>query len=227
MGAKPGKIDTGLLGAIIGAAAAIIAAIITILFNPSGPVHPGIKPQGKILIPKNGGSVERHFLVSGELSDIPRGYQIWLAVEKENLIWPKEPMISPNDHRWSRMIKENSLPLGESFSLSLLCVSPKGQTMIEKWFAQGALTVEYPGLKEIEEISRLDIVNRITLRPGKKQPGISAGEEPNPFVYVTRTGRRYHREYCSALNMSIKKIRLSEAKGLGYTPCSRCKPPQL
>ena len=45
-------------------------------------------------------------------------------------------------------------------------------------------------------------------------------------VYITRTGRKYHRGSCSYLRKSKIPISLKEACARGYTPCSRCKPPR-
>ena len=45
-------------------------------------------------------------------------------------------------------------------------------------------------------------------------------------VYVTKTGEKYHRANCGYLRQSKRAISLSDAKAAGYTPCSRCKPPQ-
>ena len=44
-------------------------------------------------------------------------------------------------------------------------------------------------------------------------------------VYITRTGRKYHRGSCSYLRRSRIPMKLSKAKGR-YGPCSRCKPPK-
>ena len=44
-------------------------------------------------------------------------------------------------------------------------------------------------------------------------------------VYVTKTGKKYHRGSCSALRRSKIPISLAEAK-MGYGPCARCNPPQ-
>ena len=44
-------------------------------------------------------------------------------------------------------------------------------------------------------------------------------------VYITRTGKKYHRGSCSALRRSKIPISLAEAKQQ-YTPCRRCNPPQ-
>lgn len=46
-------------------------------------------------------------------------------------------------------------------------------------------------------------------------------------VYVTRTGEKYHRSSCSYLSQSKIAISLEEAIEDGYTPCSRCDPPEL
>ena len=44
------------------------------------------------------------------------------------------------------------------------------------------------------------------------------------MVYVTRSGKKYHRASCSYLRKSKIPISLSEARGQ-YGPCSRCRPP--
>ena len=44
-------------------------------------------------------------------------------------------------------------------------------------------------------------------------------------VYVTRTGKKYHREGCSSLRRSKIPISLAKAKQR-YGPCSRCNPPR-
>ena len=41
-------------------------------------------------------------------------------------------------------------------------------------------------------------------------------------VYITKSGKKYHRATCSYLTSSKIEIKLSEAKQKGYSPCSRC-----
>jgi hypothetical protein len=43
-------------------------------------------------------------------------------------------------------------------------------------------------------------------------------------VYVTRTGSKYHEEYCSYLRQSSIPMKKGEAQSSGYTACSRCNP---
>ena len=47
----------------------------------------------------------------------------------------------------------------------------------------------------------------------------------NVEVYVTRTGKKYHRGSCSSLRRSKIPISLADAKQK-YGPCSRCNPPR-
>ena len=44
-------------------------------------------------------------------------------------------------------------------------------------------------------------------------------------VYVTKTGRKYHRSECTYLKSKIKTT-VEKAVGDGFTPCNVCKPPQ-
>lgn len=41
-------------------------------------------------------------------------------------------------------------------------------------------------------------------------------------VYITKSGKRYHKQGCSCLKKSKKEIDVKTAEKAGYTPCSRC-----
>lgn len=214
--------DKTIMAALIGAFSVILASLIPLILSHKDQ-H---EPTGSIVIPKDGDTVKSVFQVSGELANIPKGHQIRLAIEKDNLIWPKEPAISSADHIWSRTINESGTKGKGTFSLSLLCVPPKGQKVVENWFETGKLTGEYPGLKEIKEAFRLDIVNNLKLAPEKIENTIVTDQMADLIVYITKTGECYHREDCSALRRSKIAIKLSEAKRRGLKPCKRCKPPE-
>jgi len=57
------------------------------------------------------------------------------------------------------------------------------------------------------------------LKPPKEQP------QAEKVVYITKTGKKYHRLGCRYLRKSCIPISLTEAKRRGYTPCKVCKPP--
>ena len=54
---------------------------------------------------------------------------------------------------------------------------------------------------------------------------IAPSTDQSYTVYVTNTGKKYHRAGCSYLKKSSNPRSLSSAKAAGYTPCSRCNPP--
>lgn len=43
-------------------------------------------------------------------------------------------------------------------------------------------------------------------------------------VYITKTGKKYHRSNCSYLKNSKISININTAKSKGYTACSKCNP---
>lgn len=72
-------------------------------------------------------------------------------------------------------------------------------------------------------------------RPGDNQkskaPAATPTADGSPVdtdlitVYVTKTGKKYHREGCPHLRKSSRAISLTEALEKHYEPCSHCKPP--
>ena len=58
---------------------------------------------------------------------------------------------------------------------------------------------------------------------GNDAPAVGTKSESQ--VYVTRTGKKYHRDGCRHLNKSKIAISLVEAQQK-YSPCRRCNPPQ-
>ena len=71
------------------------------------------------------------------------------------------------------------------------------------------------------EVGKRRAKQREVTRKPKKTATNSRGET----VYVTRTGKKYHRGSCRYLKKSKIKITLSEAKKR-YQPCKVCKPPR-
>lgn len=46
----------------------------------------------------------------------------------------------------------------------------------------------------------------------------------NEYVYITKTGKMYHKENCRYVAESKIKIEINEAKSYDYIPCSVCMP---
>jgi hypothetical protein len=45
-------------------------------------------------------------------------------------------------------------------------------------------------------------------------------------VYITKTGKKYHRATCRYLSRSKIATSLKDARANGYSACSVCRPPQ-
>jgi hypothetical protein len=63
--------------------------------------------------------------------------------------------------------------------------------------------------------------------PVVAQQGSAAQQDPKTqTVYITRTGKKYHRDGCRYLAASKTAISLKDAKAKGYTACKVCHPPE-
>jgi len=79
---------------------------------------------------------------------------------------------------------------------------------------------------EIEELKKTS-----SILTEKKNAKVSTSSTPttttvqntnSAIVYVTNTGKKYHKSSCSYLKKSKIEMSLSEAQSKGYTACSKC-----
>lgn len=60
-----------------------------------------------------------------------------------------------------------------------------------------------------------------------QQPAPQMAADTNAqTVYITKTGKRYHRAGCRYLTSTQRAVSLKEAKAMGLTPCKVCQPPE-
>lgn len=52
----------------------------------------------------------------------------------------------------------------------------------------------------------------------------SDDDDESTTVYITKSGKKYHRSSCSSLRNSKIPISLEDAQNKGYTACKNCKP---
>ena len=105
-----------------------------------------------------------------------------------------------------------------------------GESGNTTWGQIRALHLKIEHLQEqINTLSeRLDVIEQAMARIEQAKPTTvdQANAEPadDVTVYITRTGKKYHKAGCSYLRKSAIPIKKSEAIGQGYTPCIRYKP---
>ena len=68
-------------------------------------------------------------------------------------------------------------------------------------------------------------VQQTTTVPAEVKTPPPQVQKKDATVYVTKTGKKYHRDGCRYLSKSQIPISLSNAKTQGYGPCSVCNPP--
>lgn len=116
----------------------------------------------------------------------------------------------------------------------LLAYVYKNNTLINSEIIKqgyGHAYTKYPlkYLDEFREYERQARENGLGLwgkRDVKKEPkkARAPNQKQEETVYITNTGKKYHREFCSYLRKSKIPISKKEALNMGYTPCSRCSP---
>jgi hypothetical protein len=119
------------------------------------------KPTGKIRAPTDRQHVSRSFTAKGTLSGIPQDRFVWLAVQVNDLLWPKQQISPAQDGSWVREVYEGGTT--KRFSLVLLMIGDEGQNQIEQWIHHGESTSDWPGLENIPDASQLDVVVDLAL----------------------------------------------------------------
>jgi hypothetical protein len=164
----PGRWLAILAGPVIGGAVVLVVALI------NGPCHhpPPPPPTGRILSPKSGQENNTTFTVEGTLANIPDHYHVWLAVQRSNLLSPKEPEIPPRGLPWVVRLTEAGVPAGQKFSLVLFTVDDAGNRKIATWLRRGRASGSYPPLAptEIPGMIRLDAVLDLVLKASCQEP---------------------------------------------------------
>jgi biopolymer transport protein ExbD len=72
----------------------------------------------------------------------------------------------------------------------------------------------------------LSLLSPVALPIAAQQKQAVQQSNQTQTVYITRTGKRYHRDGCRYLASSKIPINLKDAKANGYTPCKVCHPPE-
>jgi biopolymer transport protein ExbD len=68
----------------------------------------------------------------------------------------------------------------------------------------------------------LSLLCLVALPVAAQQPKSAQQDQQPQTVYVTRTGKKYHRDGCRYLAASKIAISLKDAKAKGYTACKVC-----
>ncbi len=138
--------------------------------------------------------------------------------------------------KYGRIVGEVILPDGKSLNRELV------RAGYAWWYRQYA-----PGDKELEALEKAARASQKGLwadpdptppwewRRGARAPSEYRPEQPrsppsvvdgDTIVYITKTGKKYHRDGCKYLRKSRMPIKMREASSSGYGACKICYPPK-
>jgi hypothetical protein len=112
--------------------------------------------------PSRNQTVLRTIHCSGSVIGVRPNMRLWLAVETNDFIWPKEGGVRTDRDRWSATIFEDGAT--KKFSLALLVANPEADRFIRKWLDDGRRTGVYAELKGIPGADRITRIDGLRLR---------------------------------------------------------------
>jgi hypothetical protein len=129
--------------------------------------------EGEITQPTPGQDVGDTFPCSGSASVPQPDVHLWLAVEIEGRIWPKERELTVTDESWTRTVFEEGT--NETFALSLFAANPEAHRYLKTWLASCDKQGKYPELRRTAGMIRLSRVTALTrtLQPTTSVPDSS------------------------------------------------------
>ncbi len=117
------------------------------------PVAPQ-RPRATIDAPSPNKIVLRTIPCNGSATGIQPDMHLWLAVEANGFIWPKEGEVYVDkEDRWSATIFEDGA--AKEFSVALLIANSEANKVIRAWLEKGRRNGEYAIMKRISGTERL------------------------------------------------------------------------
>jgi hypothetical protein len=127
---------------------------------------------GTISEPQEGDSVKTTFEAAGTVHNLGRGVTIWLTVEIDDKIWPKEGRVFVDTHgRWSQVVFEDGN--AGQIGLSLWAVNVEADRKLRAWLNGGNRTRTFPELRPLpgmKRLARAEIIRVATERDASSEP---------------------------------------------------------
>jgi hypothetical protein len=121
--------------------------------------------RGDIKRPAPNEEIGDTFVASGSAKGLQQGLHLWLAIEIEGRIWPKEGVLQvEDDGSWTSTVFEEGS--AEYVSLSLFAANDDGNEYLRSWLRASDLTGDYSELRRTVGMRRLWRVDGLRRRRG-------------------------------------------------------------
>jgi len=116
--------------------------------------------EGTISLPTSESHVRDQFTCSGSATGLQPDMHLWLAVEIDGRIWPKEAEVKAKeeDGTWTKTIIEEGT--NETFAVSLWVANPEGHKYIRTWLTKSDERGTYPELRRMIRLWRVTELRR-------------------------------------------------------------------
>jgi hypothetical protein len=120
----------------------------------------GSEANGTITMPAANQAVGRTIAAAGHVSGLDESTYLWIAIEVDDRIWPKEGRLSINNqHQWNQEVYEDGK--ADEFSLSLWAVNLDADRKLRAWLESGNQSGTFPELRRLAGMRRLARVDRL------------------------------------------------------------------
>ena len=100
-----------------------------------------------------------------KISNVRGGFKVYACTEYNGLFWAKDqPWTKSTSGEWRTTYNEPGRPPKDGFRLTILLVPSDGVRVLDKWFADGKRTGDWPGLK-LEQITGAEELASVKLKP--------------------------------------------------------------
>jgi hypothetical protein len=138
--------------------AATVAFVVCFVIAIIGPIEDPdafLYSNGTISEPSDREVVNARFNASGTANDVRKGVYLWLAIEINGKIWPREGhLIVRTDGQWNQPVFEDGRP--DQFALSLWATNTAANLQVQAWLDRGLLTGNFPEFPPVPGMKRLD-----------------------------------------------------------------------
>ena len=134
------------------------------------------RPRATIDAPSPNQIVVRSIPCNGSATGIQPDMHLWLAVEANGFLWPKEgEVFVDKEDRWSATIFEDGA--AKEFSVTLLIANSEANKVIRAWLEKGRRNGEYALMKAISGTERLARADGLRLNKSPYQARPSSQNE--------------------------------------------------
>ena len=137
-------------------------------------------------------------------------------IQVSTLNFPASSIVEASSIKLNRT--KYTLISGSTYKLKI-----KGTTKKVKWSSNNKKIATVNSSEKVKKKKKGSCIITAKVNGKKYSCKITVKNSTSSTVYITKTGKKYHRSSCRTLKSRIKTT-LKQAKSDGYTACKVCKP---